>query len=60
MIESQVPDLGAVSLRDLLDSDDIALRRGVVRLSAQVDREPMIAATGDPGDGDGGGAERVD
>ncbi|MFE4961967.1 hypothetical protein [Streptomyces sp. NPDC056660] len=58
MIESQVPDLEAVSLRDLLDSDDSALRRAVLRIGAQVDRDQAIAASGDGAPG--GGAERID
>jgi len=60
VIESHVPDLGAVSLRVLLDSDDDALRHGVRWVGAQSDRRPAIAASGPPAPGDGGGAERVD
>ncbi|MEU7061255.1 hypothetical protein [Streptomyces sp. NPDC046197] len=58
MIESQVPDLEAVSLCDLLDSDDNALRRGVLWAGAQADKGLEIAASG--GQSPGGGAERID
>ncbi|MFG3291297.1 hypothetical protein ACGF3G_21115 [Streptomyces sp. NPDC048179] len=59
MIESQVPDLGAVPLRDLLDSNDSALRHGVLWVGAQADRAPAAAVAGDGAPG-GGAAERVD
>ncbi|MFG3291296.1 hypothetical protein ACGF3G_21110 [Streptomyces sp. NPDC048179] len=55
MIESLVPDLRAVSLHDLLDTDDVALHRGLQWAAVQADRTPALAEASS-----GGGAERVD
>ncbi|UOB14680.1 hypothetical protein MQE23_38935 [Streptomyces sp. HP-A2021] len=57
MIESQVPDLTVVRLRDVLGIDDVAVRRGLVWVGMQVDEVPAVAVSNDgPG---GGGAERI-
>ncbi|MET9524704.1 hypothetical protein [Streptomyces coeruleorubidus] len=56
MVESQIPDLTVVRLRDVLGTDDTAVRRGVEWVGMQVDEVPTIAASGGEG---GGGAERI-
>ncbi|CAM5240316.1 hypothetical protein SALBM311S_05985 [Streptomyces alboniger] len=57
MIESQVPDLSSVQLRHLLDTEDIALSRGLLWVGMQADKIPAVTASGE-GTG-GGGAERI-
>ncbi|MER5573997.1 hypothetical protein [Streptomyces massasporeus] len=57
MIESQMPDLTAVRLRDVLGIDDIAVRRGLVWVGMQVDEVPAVAVSDDSTGG--GGAERI-
>jgi hypothetical protein len=56
VVESQIPDLTVVRLRDVLGTDDTAVRRGVEWVGMQVDEVPTIAASGGEG---GGGAERI-
>jgi hypothetical protein len=58
VIESQMPDLTAVRLRDVLGTDDTAVRRGAEWVGMQVEGVPAIAASGEGG-GQGGGAERI-
>ncbi|MFD8721858.1 hypothetical protein ACFV2H_28670 [Streptomyces sp. NPDC059629] len=55
MIESNVPDLRTVPLRELLETDDTTLHRGLRRVAVQADRAPALAESNG-----GGGAERVD
>ncbi|MEU0199391.1 MULTISPECIES: hypothetical protein [unclassified Streptomyces] len=57
MIESQMPDLTAVRLRDVLGTDDTSVRRGAEWVGTQADQVPTVAESGD-GTG-GGGAERI-
>lgn len=56
MIESQMPDLTAVRLRDVLGTDDTAVMRGAEWVGRQGDEVPTVAAS--TGEG-GGGAERI-
>ena len=55
MIESQMPDLTAVRLSDVLGTDDTSVRRGAVWVGMQAEEVPAIAASGEGG----GGAERI-
>ncbi|MGW5136294.1 hypothetical protein [Streptomyces sp. NPDC004135] len=57
MIESQMPDLTAARLRDVLGTDDAAVRRGAEQVGRQVEEVPTVAESGE-GTG-GGGAERI-
>ncbi|GHD05604.1 hypothetical protein GCM10010313_22610 [Streptomyces violarus] len=56
MIESQMPDLTAVRLRDVLGTDDTAVRRGAEWVGMQAEKASAVAASGG---GEGGGAERI-
>ncbi|MFF5982241.1 hypothetical protein ACFY78_25665 [Streptomyces olindensis] len=58
MIESQIPDLTAARLRDVLGTDDTAVRRGAEWVGTQADEVPTVAASTGDGTG-GGGAERI-
>ncbi|MFJ2305236.1 hypothetical protein [Streptomyces sp. NPDC087787] len=55
MIESQIPDLRAVQLHELLGSDDITLHRGLQWIGADSDKVAAVAAS----TGGGAGAERI-
>lgn len=54
MIESQIPDLTAVQLRDLLETDDSALHHGLLWVGLHADNFAAVAASNG-----GGGAERI-
>lgn len=58
MIETRMPDLGAVPLRTLLTAEEPVLFRALAWQGSQADRARSVAASEEGGGG--GGAERID